>query len=83
MKATSRLERDAFERGRKQGTKESIVCAVAAISLAMADSGLCRNTVEKMISRAFKTFQAITEKRLDFQDVLKTLKDDYDIMIDM
>ena len=83
MKATSRIERDAFERGRKQGTKEAIVCAIAAVALAVADSGLCRNTVERIITKSFKTFHSITEGRLDFLDVLTTLKDDYEITIEL
>ena len=82
MKSTSRLERDAFERGRKQGTKESIVCAISAIALATADSGLCKNTVERLIAKSFKTFSSICEGRLTFDDVRKTMWEEYQITLE-
>lgn len=82
MKATSRLERDAFEKGKRYGIKSSIESAVASIALAAADSGLCHNTVERLIAKSFKTFSAIADGRLSFDDVRKTLEEEYEIQID-
>lgn len=82
MNALSRMEREAFEKGRRYGTKSSIESAVAALALGAADSGLCKNTVERMIAKSFKTFSSICEGRLTFDDVRKTLEEEYDIYID-
>lgn len=82
MNASSRMERKAFEKGRRYGTKSSIESAVAALALAAADSGLCRNTVKRLIDKSFDTFSSIDEGRLSFDDVRKTLEEEYDIYID-
>lgn len=82
MKATSRFERDAFDRGEKQGIRKSIRCASSALALAAADSGLCKNTVERLIAKSYKTFDAICEGRLTFDDVQKTLWEEYQITLE-
>lgn len=82
MNASSRMERKAFEKGRQYGIKSSIESAVAALALAAADSGLCHNTVERLIAKSFKTFSAIADGRLSFDDIRKTLEEEYDIYID-
>lgn len=82
MNASSRLERAAFEKGKKVGIKSSIESAVAALALAAADSGLCHNTVERLIDKAFDTFSSIDEGRISFDDVRKTLEEEYNIHID-
>lgn len=82
MNALSRMEREAFEKGKRYGIKSSIESAVASIALAAADSGLCKNTVERIITKSFKIFHSITEGRLTFDDVRKTLEEEYEIQID-
>ena len=81
MNASSRMEREALEKGKKQGRKESIETAVSVMSLCLLDSGLCANTTRRIAEKTFRLFESIGEKRLSLQDVTKTLKEEYDFEI--
>lgn len=81
MNALSRMEREAFEKGKRYGIKSSIESAVASLALAAADSGLCANTTRRIAEKTFRLFESIGEKRLSLQDVTKTLKEEYDFEI--
>ena len=81
-KASTTQDRQAFARGEKQGIRKSIRCAASALALAAADAGLCKNTVERLIAKSYKTFDAICEGRLTFDDVQKTLWEEYQITLE-
>lgn len=84
MKASSQLERRAYDKGMKAGIKKAIENMAAAMALVLADKFLFdeRKLVEA-IELFNETFTEINDGRITIFDVADTLNDEYGIHVEI
>ena len=84
MKASATMARESYERGKRQGIYDAVESMTAAMTLVLADDcGMREERLVKTIRRFNEVFDSVNEKRITIQDIVDTLREEYNINIEV
>ena len=84
MKATSIIERKAYDKGFNAGISLAIKNMTSAMVLVLADEfGMSEDQLIIAIERFNEVFDSINEKRITIFDIVETLRDEYGIQVEV
>lgn len=84
MKATSIIERKAYDKGLKDGIHKATSNMISAIVLVLADKFLFdEDQLVKAVNYFNETFDEINAGRITIFDIVETLRDEYGIRVEV
>ena len=84
MKASVTMARESYERGKRQGIYDAVESMTAAMTLVLADDcGMGEECLVKTIRRFNEVFDSVNKKRITIQDIVDTLREEYNINIEV